>query len=105
MILFDFFLFLLLLTASRGILIGGKAPGIVKKFDLSRDSMSLKSIYELIATKQFGEYEVDDALFTDVSSKLSLFGRDEVEKQIKLIQRLQLQLDRSDGRSGSVFIL
>lgn len=97
-----FLSFLPLLISS--ISIGAKAGnGVVKRFDLLSPSMNLKSIYELIATSQYGEYDVDGALFTEVSSKLSVFGRSEVESQLKSIQRLQLQLDRSDGRSGYIF--
>jgi len=96
-------LFYLGLGVASGLIIG--KGGSAKLLSLSKETLELKGVMELIASSEFGvgEYEVDDAKYADAVSKWTpspkiISERQGVEEGLKQIQRLQLQLDRSDGR-------
>lgn len=62
----------------------------------------LRSNIEMVDGSSFlsSEVEIDDALYVQVQEAMtSQKGRDSIDTLVKGIQRLQLQLDRSDGRS------
>jgi len=62
----------------------------------------LRSNIEMLSGSSFlsSEVEMDDAVYKQVQEAMaSQKGRESIDALVKSIQRLQLQLDRSDGRS------
>ena len=80
-------------------LIGRASIPASRQLTLSNPELKLQTVIDLIALGEKGQYDVEDeAILNLVESKLDVKGRTQVENAIKNIQRLQLQLDRSDGR-------